>query len=155
MAKKHLFYEIFCKKNANGIIFFICNKLRFTHDNFIKKMVKCLWQRAITQQHFVVTFNYASKNFGIFPHGIPMNDENNSQINLNAWACTVHRTQCESMLRQLKIFFFSRYRKIDVKVSILPFFVDYSFNYWFMKPTMCVFMKIAFICGLLWFSADQ
>lgn len=106
MAKKHLFYEIFCKKNANGIIFFICNKLRFTHDNFIKKMVKCLWQRAITQQHFVVTFNYASKNFGIFPHGIPMNDENNSQINLNAWACTVHRTQCESMLRQLKKFFF-------------------------------------------------
>lgn len=39
MAKKHLFYEIFCKKNANGIIFFICNKLRFTHDNFIKKIV--------------------------------------------------------------------------------------------------------------------
>lgn len=39
----------------------------------------------------------------------------------------VHRTQCESMLRQLNKFF-SRYRKIDVKVSILPFFVDYSFN---------------------------
>lgn len=134
----------------------------FTHDNFKieNTSLKCICDKGQSRNKIlswlsIMRANRRKKTLQHFSTQHVTKDGNNSQINLNTWSCTAHGTQPRSMLKQLNslwlLFFvcWLKYREIDVKVSILPFFwsmflfsrcnVPWRFNYiGFQIRTQCI-----------------